>query len=469
MKTDIGVIGMAVMGSNLALNIESRGYKVSVFNRTAKRTEKFVEERAKGREIYPAYTLEEFVGLLQKPRKIILMVKAGKPTDLVIDALIPLLEKGDILIDSGNAYFKDTEKRLALAHKHDLKYIGMGVSGGESGALHGPSMMAGGDKDGYKEIEEIVKKAAAQTEDGPCVAYLGKGSAGHYVKMTHNGIEYAVMQILAEAYDIMHTGLGMSADDISGEIKKWDEGRLNSYLVEITWKILKRKDRETGRPMVDVILDKAGAKGTGKWTTQSALDLGVPVPSIGMAVFARIISSYKNERMAIAKNLNGSLSKIDISNKKQVLENIEKAVYTSILITYAQGMHLLYKASKEYGYGLDLAEVSRIWKGGCIVRAKLLNNLKEIYRENKDLSHLFLSVKFMDMLKNDISGLREEVIIAKKVGIPLLVTSSALDYFDSFTHELVSANIIQAQRDYFGAHTFERIDKEGIFHEEWEE
>ena len=468
MDAHIGVIGMAVMGSSLALNIESRGYVVAVYNRTAKRTEDFVKERAQGKKIIPSYTLSDFVATLKKPRKIILMVKAGDPVDKTIDALISLLEKGDILIDGGNSYYKDTERRIEKVHKYGLRYIGLGISGGESGALHGPSMMAGGDEDAYREVEEIFKKAAAKTDDGPCVAYLGKGSAGHFVKMTHNGIEYAHMEAIAEVYDIMREALSMEIPEIHKIFKEWNKGRLSSYLIEITSNLLTVKDRETGHYMVDIILDKAKSKGTGKWTTQTALDLGVPVPSIAMAVFARILSAYKDERVAISRMVKSEKTALSPVDGTEFLDILEAGLYTSMLIIYAQGLHLLYVASNEYQYGLDLSEVCRIWKGGCIIRAKVLNDLKEIYLENKDLSHLFLSEKFMNMLRDGIPSLREVVLRAKEVEIPLPVLSSALDYLDGIKREKLPANIIQAQRDYFGAHTFERRDREGVFHVEWE-
>ena len=469
MDAHIGVVGMAVMGSSLALNIESRGYTVSVYNRTAKRTENFVKERAQGKKIIPTYSLSDFVDSLKKPRKIILMVKAGEPTDKMIDALIPLLDKGDILIDGGNAYYKDTERRIERAHKYGLRYIGLGISGGESGALHGPSMMAGGDEDAYREVEEILEKAAAKTDDGPCVAYLGRGSAGHFVKMTHNGIEYAIMEAIAEVYDIMRVGLSMEIPQIQKIFKEWNKGRLNSYLIEITGNLLGVKDRDTGHYMVDIILDKAKSKGTGKWTTQTALDLGVPVPSISEAVFARILSSYKEERVKISRMLDKEdIPTLQAVDGTEFLDILEAALYTAMLLIYAQGFHLLHVASGEYEYGLNLAEVSRIWKGGCIIRAKVLNDFKEMYLENKYLSTPLLSERFIDMIKDNISSLREVILRAKEVEIPLPVLSSTLDYIDGAKRERLPANIIQAQRDYFGAHTFERRDREGVFHVEWE-
>lgn len=464
----IGIIGMAVMGSNLALNIESRGYVVAVYNRTPKRTEDFIKKKAQGRKIIPSYDLSDFVKTLKKPRKIILMVKAGGPVDRVIDELIPLLDEGDIIIDGGNSYYKDTERRIEKVHRYGIRYIGLGISGGESGALYGPSMMAGGDEDAYSEVKEILEKAAAKTDDGPCVAYLGRGSAGHFVKMTHNGIEYAYMEAIAEIYDIMKEALSMGIPEIHKVFKEWNKGRLGSYLMEITSNLLTVKDRETGRYMVEVILDKAGSKGTGKWTTQTALDLGVPVPSIGVAVFARILSAYKDERVAVSRKIKGIKTTLSPVDGTEFLYILEAGLYTSMLIIFAQGLHLLYVADKEYQYGLNLAEVCRIWKGGCIIRAKILNDLKEIYIENKELSNLFLSEKFVDMLKDDLPSLREVVLRAKEIEIPLPVISSALDYLDGIKRERLPANIIQAQRDYFGAHTFERRDIEGVFHVEWE-
>ncbi len=468
MDANIGVIGMAVMGSNLALNIESRGYTVAVYNRTAKRTEDFVRERGQGRKIVPTYSLSEFVEALERPRKIILMVKAGEPTDKMIEALLPLLDKGDIIIDGGNAHYMDTERRIEKAHEHGLRYIGMGISGGESGALHGPSLMAGGDEDAYHEVEEILLKVAAKTDDGPCVAYLGRGSAGHFVKMTHNGIEYAIMEAIAEVYDIMKEGLSMEIPEIQKVFREWNKGRLNSYLVEITGNLLGVKDRETGHYMIEVILDKAKSKGTGKWTTQAALDLGVPAPSIGGAVFARILSAYKDERVNVSRMLRTKQIGISAVDGTEFLDILEAGLFAAMLIIYAQGLHLLYVASAEYEYGLNLSEVCRIWKGGCIIRARILNDLKEIYLEEKGLSHLFLSKRFVKIIEDGIPSLREMILRAKEAEIPLPVISSALNYLDGMKREKLPANIIQAQRDYFGAHTFERRDREGVFHVEWE-
>ncbi len=468
MDANIGVIGMAVMGSNLALNIESRGYTVAVYNRTAKRTEDFVRERGQGRKIVPTYSLSEFVEALERPRKIILMVKAGEPTDKMIEALLPLLDKGDIIIDGGNAHYMDTERRIKKVHEYGLRYIGMGISGGESGALHGPSLMAGGDEDAYHEVEEILLKIAAKTDDGPCVAYLGRGSAGHFVKMTHNGIEYAIMEAIAEIYDIMKEGLKMEIPEIQKIFREWNKGRLNSYLVEITGNLLGVKDRETGHYMIEVILDKAKSKGTGKWTTQAALDLGVPTPSIGEAVFARILSAYKDERVNVSRMLGTKQMGISAVDGTEFLDILEAGLFTAMLIIYAQGLHLLYVASAEYEYGLNLSEVCRIWKGGCIIRARILNDLKEIYLEEKALSHLFLSKRFIQMIGDGIPSLRETILRAKEAEIPLPVISSALNYLDGMKREKLPANIIQAQRDYFGAHTFERRDREGVFHVEWE-
>ena len=467
-KTDIGLIGLAVMGQNLVLNIERNGFTVSVYNRTSEKTQEFINEKCNNKNIIPFYSLKDFVESLSKPRKIILMVKAGKPVDDIINGLLPFLEKGDILLDCGNSYFKDTERRYSELKEKGIYFIGCGISGGEYGALYGPSIMPGGDYDTWLKTENILLKISAKSDDGPCCSYIGKTSSGHFVKMVHNGIEYAIMQIIAEIYDIINQCLKMKNNDIQKIFEKWNTGKLNSYLIEITSEIFKKIDAETGKSLVDVILDKAEQKGTGKWTSQVSFDLGVPVPTITNAVEARIISGYKDYRIKISENKK-SENKLDIKNKKIFIKKLENACYAAILITYSQGMHLLKVASDNFGYGLNLSEISRIWKGGCIIRSKILDFLKNIYIENSDIPHLFFSELFMKNLEKNIKDLREIICVIKKKQIPLLCISSALDYYDSFTRARLPANLIQAQRDYFGAHTYERIDKDGIFHTKWSE
>jgi len=468
-KTDIGIVGMGVMGQNLALNIEGKGFTVSVYNRTEAKTKGFVQKRAKGKTIIPTYSLEDFAGSLKKPRKILLMVKAGGAIDDFIDKLVPLLEKKDIVIDGGNSYFKDTERRYERMKREGIFYIGAGISGGEYGALHGPCIMPGGDEEAYKQVEEIFTKTCAYTEDGPCCSYLGLRSAGHFVKTVHNGIEYALMQILAESYHLMREGLSMDVEDIQRVFDEWNRGELNSYLVEITAEILKRKDEITRKPVVDVILDKAEQKGTGKWTSQVALDLGVPVPSITEAVNARVVSSFKEDRVRLSTRLKASLINEDVGiEKEEFLFNLADACYTCMLLSYTQGLHLLKVASDEFDYKLNLGEVARIWKGGCIIRAKALDLIKSIYEKHKDLSNLLLAEEFESIFNHRLFGLRQILIQAKKWGISTSTMSACLNYYDSYRKGHLPANLIQAQRDYFGAHTYERVDRKGTFHTQWQ-
>ena len=470
-KSDIGIIGMAVMGQNLALNIEDKGFAVSVYNRTKSKTEKFLKERAEKKNIIGTYSIEDFVSSLKKPRKILLMVKAGEAVDFFIESLLPLLEKGDIIIDGGNSYFKDTERRFDKVEKEGIFYLGTGISGGEYGALHGPCIMPGGDERAYSEVEEIFLKCAAKTEDGPCCTYLGPRSAGHFVKMVHNGIEYGIMQILAEAYHLMRCGLKMGFDEIQEVFKKWTSTQLNSYLVEITADILSKKDDLTGKYLLEVILDKAEQKGTGKWTSQSALDLGVPVPTITLAVDARIISSFKSQREILAERFGREKRALagEEIDRDRFLSKLKDACYFCMFLSYAQGMHLLSAASVEFGYGIDLSEVARIWKGGCIIRAELLDVIKRIYKNDPQLSNLLFSEKLQDIIPvSSLSEhLRDVVIQAKKWEIPTPAMSCCLDYYDSFRTENLPANLIQAQRDFFGAHTYRRKDREGVFHTIW--
>jgi 6-phosphogluconate dehydrogenase len=465
-KSDIGLIGLAVMGENLALNIESKGFTVSVYNRTISKVDKLIEGRAKGKNFIGTHSMEEFVNSLKQPRKIILMVKAGKPVDAVIDEIIPYLSKGDILIDGGNTFFKHTQRRLKKVEGKGLLYIGTGVSGGEEGALKGPSIMPGGHKEAYEELAPILTKIAAQVKGEPCCDYMGPGGAGHYVKMVHNGIEYAIMQTIVESYDFMKDVLNLSAKEQSKLFSKWNDDVLGSYLIEITGKILAKVDEETGKALVDIILDEASQKGTGKWTSQCAMDLGVPIPSIDAAVQARFISAYKSERVEASKILQGP--EIEFAgDKDKFVEMIHDALYASEILAYAQGLSLLTTASKEYKFDLNLGNIAKIWRGGCIIRSKLLESITEAYENNPELPNLLFDEHFSGILNTRQDALRKVVQMANKCGIPFMVTGSSLAYYDSFRKERLPANLIQGQRDYFGAHTYKRIDKEGIFHTEW--
>jgi len=463
-KQQFGVIGMAVMGQNLALNAEAKGFSVAVYNRTGWKTEKMVKERCAGKNIVGTYTIEEFVDNLEQPRRIIIMVKAGPAIDDFIAQLRPHIAPGDVLIDGGNTYYKDTERRLKELEKDGILYIGTGVSGGEEGALLGPCIMPGGQKEAYKVVEPVFTKIAAQTEDGPCCAYIGPGGAGHYVKMVHNGIEYGDMALIAEAYEIMRSGLGMRTEEIGQVFGEWRNGDLSSYLMDITADIFKVKDPETGNFQVDMILDKAGQKGTGKWTSQDALDVGVPIPTINAAVEGRILSAYKDERVEAAKVLRGP--KVSFrGDRAKFLAHLHNALYVSKVISYAQGMALLKSASDEYDYDLRLWEIAQIWKGGCIIRARLLDPIKRAMKRKP--VNLMLARSFRGILNRNHRSLRRVVQTAQKLGVPCLAMAASLAYYDSYRKENLPANLTQAQRDYFGAHTYERTDKEGTFHTEW--
>lgn len=471
MKSDIGLIGLAVMGQNLVLNMESKGYRVSVYNRTKKVTEGFLEGTAKDRKnIIPSYTLEELIGSLKRPRRVMLMIKAGPPVDATIESLLPLLEEGDIIIDGGNSFFEDTVRRISNLKQHGIHYLGAGISGGEEGALEGPSIMPGGSKTAWESVEEIFKDISAKVDnDIPCCDYIGPGGSGHYVKMVHNGIEYGDMQLISEAYYFMKEFLGMSATEMQDVFVDWNDGELNSYLIEITSHILGRVDQETGRPLVDVILDRAGNKGTGKWTSQEALELGTVAPTIVDAVFARYLSSVKEERMEASKVLEGPQPNFDATpaEKKKLIHDIGEALFASKICSYAQGFQLLKRASEAYGWELNLGEIALLWREGCIIRAQFLNKIKEAYDRNPDLNNLMLDSYFRGILHRAQSGWRRIISLAVENGIPVSSFSSALAYFDGYRRETLSANMIQAQRDYFGAHTYERTDKEGTFHTEW--
>ncbi|MGI5917249.1 MAG: NADP-dependent phosphogluconate dehydrogenase [Anaerolineae bacterium] len=463
---DIGLIGLAVMGQNLVLNIENRGFSVAVYNRTAERTQEFIQKRAQGKNIQACYSLEEMVGALSRPRKIMLMVQAGKAVDDVIAQLRPLVEPGDLIIDGGNSFYKDTERRAVDLAKDNINYIGTGVSGGEEGALKGPAIMPGGQPEAYAMVEPIFKAIAAVAEGEPCVQYLGPRGAGHYVKMVHNGIEYGDMQLIAESYDVMHRALNLSAQELHDIYAEWNEGVLQSYLIEITRDIFTKTDEETGKPLVDMILDEAQQKGTGKWTSQDALDLGAPIPTINAAVESRIISAYKDERVAASKVLSGP--EIDYRGDRDALiQDVRDALYAAKICSYAQGMALLRAASDEYDYDLHLGNVARIWRGGCIIRARFLNDITAAYERNPGLTNLLLDPYFTEAILTRQGALRRVVQTAVGLGIPCLAFSSALAYFDAYRTDRLPANLTQAQRDYFGAHTYRRIDREGVFHTEW--
>lgn len=465
-KQQIGVIGLAVMGKNLALNIESRGFTVSVYNRSREKTDALLEE-AKGKNLAGTYTIEEFVASLEKPRKILIMVQAGKATDATIESLIPHLEQGDIIIDGGNAYFPDTQRRNKELEAHGIRFIGTGVSGGEEGALKGPSIMPGGQKDAYALVEPILTAISAKVGGDPCCTYIGPDGAGHYVKMVHNGIEYGDMQLICEAYQLLKDVLGLSTQELHEIFSEWNKGELDSYLIEITADIFTKHDPETGKPMVDVILDSAGQKGTGKWTSQSSLDLGVPLSIITESVFSRFISAMKQERVAASKVLSGPQQKPFDGDRAQFIEAVRQALYASKICSYAQGFAQMRAASEEYGWNLDYGSIAMIFRGGCIIRARFLQNIKDAYDRNPELRNLLLDEYFKGVVEKYQDAWRTVVATAVTRGIAVPAFASALAYYDSYRTERLPANLLQAQRDYFGAHTFQRLDKEGTFHFNW--
>lgn len=467
-QANFGVVGMAVMGKNLALNVESRGYTVALFNRTTAKTEEVVAEHP-DKNFVLTKTIEEFVAAIEKPRRIMLMVQAGPATDATIQALLPHLDKGDILIDGGNTHFPDTMRRNAELADSGINFIGTGVSGGEKGALEGPSIMPGGQKEAYDLIAPIFEQIAGKApQDGkPCVAYMGPNGAGHYVKMVHNGIEYGDMQLIAESYDLLKRVLGLDNAEIQSIFEEWNEGELDSYLIEITKEVLKRKDDQgTDGYIVDKILDKAGNKGTGKWTSQSSLDLGVPLPLITESVFARFISTYKDERVKASSIFSGPEVKFS-GDKAEIVEKIRQALYFSKIMSYAQGFAQLRQASKEYDWDLPYGTIAQIWRAGCIIRAEFLQNITDAFDKDANLENLLLDEYFIDITKRYQAAVRDVVSLAVQAGIPVPTFTSAISYYDSYRSANLPANLIQAQRDYFGAHTYERNDMEGIFHYDW--
>ena len=467
-KQQIGVVGMAVMGRNLALNIESRGYSVSIFNRSSSKTDEVIALHP-DKKLVPTYTVEEFVNSLEKPRRILLMVKAGEATDKTIQSLLPHLDKGDILIDGGNTFFRDTIRRNEMLANSGINFIGTGVSGGEEGALKGPAIMPGGQKDAYDLVAPILEEIAAKADDGaPCVTYVGPNGAGHYVKMVHNGIEYGDMQLIAESYDILRRVGGLTVEETAEVFKSWNTGELDSYLIEITADILTKKDPETGKPMVEVIMDTAGNKGTGKWTSQSALELGVPLPLITESVFARYISTLKEEREVASKELS-PIKVPDLSNteKQALIESVRKGLYFSKIMSYAQGFAQMRVASEEFDWNLNYGEIAKIFRAGCIIRAQFLQKITDAFERDPELKNLLLDKYFLYVTESYQEAVREVVVTAVQAGIPVPTFSSALAYYDSYRSEVLPANLIQAQRDYFGAHTYNRVDKPGVFHFEW--
>ena len=454
------------MGRSLALNFESRGFSVAVYDLSQEKINEILDTN-KEKNLTGTNNVQEFVQSLETPRKVLLMVNAGVITDKAIESLVPYLEKGDILIDGGNSYFEETIRRNKELEEKGILFIGAGVSGGEEGALTGPAIMPGGQKEAYEKVEDLLVSISAKVNGDPCCTYIGPNGAGHYVKMVHNGIEYGDMQLICESYHLLKNILGLSAEELHKVFSDWNSGELDSYLIEITADIFTKKDEKTGLPLVDVILDTAGQKGTGKWTSQSALDLGVPLSIITESVFARFLSAMKNERVKASKILRGPSQAKFSGNKEEVIELIRKTLYLSKIISYAQGFAQLQNASKEYSWDLKPGEISMIFRGGCIIRAGFLHKIKEAYDRNPELENLLLDPYFQSIVENYQEAAREVVAIAIKSGIPVPGLASALSYYDSYRSEVLPANLLQAQRDYFGAHTYQRVDQEGTFHTNW--
>ena len=466
--TDIGLVGLAVMGENLILNMESRGFTVACYNRTASKVDAFVQGRARGKKIIGCATLEDFCRALRRPRKVMLMIKAGAAVDAQIEALLPHLEAGDVIIDGGNSLFSDSRRRAEALAARGLLFVGAGVSGGEEGALTGPSIMPGGHEQAWPLLRPIFQAIAARVDDTPCCEWIGADGAGHFVKMVHNGIEYGDMQMIAEAYALLRGALDLSADELSAVFHEWNSGELDSYLVEITADILAKKDDETGRPLLDLILDTAGQKGTGKWTSQTALDLGAAAPTMAEAVFARCLSALKEERVAASGHLAGPGRK-NVGHRVAFIEAVRRALYASKICSYAQGFQILRAAAAEYGWTLNYGSIAMIWRGGCIIRAQFLGRITDAFQKQPDLPNLLVAPYFQKALKRCQGSWRRAVTAAVKLGIPAPAFSSALAYYDAYRSEQLPANLLQAQRDYFGAHTYERIDKPRgqFFHTNW--
>jgi 6-phosphogluconate dehydrogenase len=468
-KCDIGLIGLAVMGENLVLNMEDHGYSVAVFNRTTSKVKDFVEGRAKGKNITGCFSVEKLIQNLKTPRKVMLLVKAGKAVDDFIDILLPHLDDGDLIIDGGNSHFPDTIRRTKYVEGKGKLYIGTGVSGGEEGALRGPSIMPGGTPAAWPQVKSIFQAIAAKVADGsPCCEWVGNDGAGHFVKMVHNGIEYGDMQMICEAYWIMKNVLGMTSAEMQPVFTEWNKGELDSYLIEITRDIMAKKDDETGKAMLDVILDTAGQKGTGKWTSQAALDLGIPAQTVAEATFARSMSALKEERLAAAKVLSGPEPSFK-GDKKAFVEKIRRALYASKICSYAQGFQLMRAAAAEFKWQLNYGNIALMWRGGCIIRAQFLGRIKEAFDKQPDLQNLLMDGYFKDVIDQNQSAWREVIATAITSGLPVPAFSSALAYYDGYRSAVLPANLLQAQRDYFGAHTYERVDKPRgqFFHTNW--
>mgnify|MGYP005852595969 CR=1 FL=1 len=467
-QADIGLIGLAVMGENLVLNMANHGFTVSVFNRTVARVDEFLASRAVGKSIVGARSLPELVAQLKRPRRIMMMVKAGAPVDQLIEQLLPLLEPGDILIDGGNSWFEDTRRRQQAVEARGMLYIGTGVSGGEEGALRGPSIMPGGSPAAWPHVRPIFQAIAARVGDDPCCDWVGPDGAGHFVKMVHNGIEYGDMQLICEAYDLLKRGLGLNAQELHDIFSIWNQGELDSYLIEITAKVFTRTDPETGKALVDVILDAAGQKGTGKWTSTIALDLGVPVTLITESVFARIMAAQKEERVEASKKLRGPKSAFK-GDRAKLIESIRQALFVAKICSYAQGFALLRKASEEYAWKVNLGQLALLWRGGCIIRAAFLTQIRDAFNRRKQPANLLLDTHFKKIVSRGQGSLRRVVQTAAKLGIPVPCLGAALAYYDSYRAAVLPAKLLQAQRDFFGAHTYERVDKPRgqFFHTEW--
>ncbi len=466
---DIGLIGLAVMGENLVLNMESHGFSVAVFNRTTSKVDHFINGRAKGKNIKGTYSIEELIKSLKRPRKVMIMVKAGKPVDDNIEQIMPFLEKGDIIIDGGNSYFPDTIRRTKYVEEKSFLYIGTGVSGGEEGALRGPSIMPGGSKEAWPYVKPIFQSIAAKVADGtPCCEWVGSDGAGHFVKMVHNGIEYGDMQMIAESYAIMNGALALSPDQMQPIFTEWNKGELDSYLIQITADIMGKKDDETGKPMLDIILDTAGQKGTGRWTSQEALNLGVPAPTVVQAVMARAISFIKEERITASKILHGPKAMFK-GNSKEFVEMVRQALYASKICSYAQGFQIMRTAAKDYKWDLNYGNIALMWREGCIIRAQFLGKIKQAFDKKADLPNLLMDDYFRNAIEKSQIAWRKVIATAVEHGIPVPAFSSALAYYDSYRSERLPANLLQAQRDYFGAHTYERVDKPRgeFFHTNW--
>ena len=467
-QADMGLIGLAVMGQNLALNINDHGYTLAVYNRSSEKTDAFMAGEAKDTQIMPSHSLEELVSNLKTPRRVMLMIKAGKPVDMTIEALLPLLDKGDIIIDGGNSHFPDTIRRTKALEEKGILFIGTGISGGEEGARFGPAIMPGGNPDAWPHVKDLYQSISAKIDNDPCCQWIGKGGAGHYVKMVHNGIEYGDMQLIAEAYQFMHEGLGMSYAQMQKVFRSWDEGVLNSYLIEITADIMGVTD-EDGEPLLEKILDTAGQKGTGTWTAISALEQGIPLTLIGEAVFARCLSALKDSRITASKIYPHKQRPVFEGDLDAILEALRDALYASKIMSYTQGFMLMQQASDEYDWNLDYGNIALTWRGGCIIRSRFLNNIKEAYEKNPQLENLLLDDFFIAQVNGALTNWRSIVQQAIGMAIPVPAFSSALSFFDGYRSKRTSANLLQAQRDYFGAHTYERIDKPRgeFFHTDW--